>query len=227
MAQNGYASEAGPYVEAMRTIRRARSLFFGLLLAVLLLMIAAFCLVRYVGVINAILQGLEEIPKKQIIWDNLLSQVFPLLVFIGVVVGFLYCLTLLIGLGASIAGRLEAVAGLTRGFFWSLLFLAIFLPWQHILMHRTADQDVPMLKSTPGVMYGLDELKLKVTPAISDEQVDILREVSLGGRFLLYPIAALLLLVAAQSRYRPQRIEMPKPVSISRLTEKAPDNKPQ
>ena len=90
MAQNGYTSEAGPYVEAMRTIRRAKTLFFGILVAVLLLMIAAFCLVRYGGVINAILQGLEEIPKKQIIWDNLLSQVFPLLIFVGVVVGFLY-----------------------------------------------------------------------------------------------------------------------------------------
>ena len=226
MAQNEYASEAGPYVEAMRTIRRAKTIFFGLLVLALLLLIAAFCLVRYVGVINATLQGLKEIPQREIFWDNLLSQVFPLLIFVGVVVGFLYGLTLLIGLGVSIAGRLEAVAALTKGFFWSLLFLAIFLPWQHILVHRTAGQDVPMLKSTPGVLYGLDELKLKVTPAISDEQVDILREVSLGGRFLLYPIAALLLLVAAQSRYRPQRIEMPRPVNISRLTEKVPE-KPQ
>ena len=226
MAQNGYASEAGPYVEAMRTIRRAKSLFFGLLVAVLLLMITAFCLVRYVGVINATLSGLKEIPQREIFWDNLLNQVFPLLIFIGVVVGFLYGLTLLIGLGVSIAGRLEAVAGLTKGFFWSLLFLAIFLPWQHILVHRTADTDIPMLKTAPGVLYGLEELKLQVTPAISDQQVDILREVTLGGRFLLYPIAALLLLVAAQSRYRPQRIEIPRPVAISRLTEKQPD-KPQ
>ena len=227
MAQNGYASEAGPYVEAMRTIRRAKTLFFGLLVLVLLLMITAFCLVRYGGVINAILQGLKEIPKKQIIWDNLLSQVFPLLIFIGVVVGFLYGLTLLIGLGVSIAGRLEAVAALTKGFFWSLLFLAIFLPWQNILVHRTDDQDVPMLKTTPGVLFGLDELKQRVAPALEDrEKIDILQEVSLGARFLLYPIAALLLLVAAQSRYRPQRIEMPQPVNISRLTEKPPD-KPQ
>ena len=227
MAQSTYASEAGPYVEAMRTVRRAKSLFFGLLVAVLILTIAAFCLVRYVGVINAVLEGIKDIPEKQIFWDNLLAQVFPLLVFLGVVLGFLYVLTLLIGLGISIAGRLEAVAGLTRGFFWALLFLAIFLPWQHILVHRTADTDIPMLKTAPGVLYGLDELKSKVAPAITDQQVDIYREVTLGGRFLLYPIAALLLLVAAQSRYRPQRIEMPRPVSISRLTEKAPDNRSQ
>ena len=228
MAQNAYASEAGPYVEAMRTIRRAKSLFFGLLVAVLILMIAAFCLVRYVGVINATLTGIAQtdIPQREIFWDNLLSQIFPLLIFIGVVVGFLYGLTLLIGLGISIAGRLEAVAGLTRGFFWSLLFLAIFLPWQHILIHRTADTEVPMLKTAPGVLFGLDELKSAVVPAIAEDKVDIYTEVKLGGRFLLYPIAALLLLVAAQSRYRPQRIEMPQPVTISRLTEKPPD-KPQ
>lgn len=227
MAQNTYASEAGPYVEAMRTVRRAKSLFFALLVATLILIIAAFCLVRYVGVINAVLQGLEDIPKKQIIWDNSLSQIFPLMVFIGVVVGFLYCLTLLIGLGISIAGRLEAVAGLTRGFFWSLLFLAIFLPWQHMLMHRTADQEIPMLKSAPGVLFGLDELKADVAPAVTNDKIDIYGEVKLGGRFLLYPIAALLLLVAAQSRYRPQRVEMPKPVNLSRLTEKPTENKPQ
>ena len=92
-----------------------------------------------------------------------------------------------------------------------------------MLMHRTADQEVPLLKSAPGVLYGMEELKCKVTPAIADENVDIYREVTLGGRFLLYPIAALLLLVAAQSRYCPQRIESPRPVINYCLPEKAPD----
>lgn len=84
-----------------------------------------------------------------------------------------------------------------------------------------------MLTSAPGVLYGLGELKCDVAPAIAEDKLDIYREVTLGGRFLLYPIAALLLLVAAQSRYRPQRIEMPKPVNLSRLTEKPPENKTQ
>ena len=222
MAQNEYAGSAGPYVETMRTIRRAKNLFFGLLVVTILAMIVAFCLVRYVGVISGQLRGLDELSKNEIFWDNLLRQIFPLLVFVGVVVGFLYGLTLLIGLAVSLAGRLEAVAGLTRGFFWSLVFLAIFLPWQHILVHQVAGQEEPMLKAVPGVLYGLDELKQKVAPAVREAQGDPLTEVLLAARFLLYPIAALLLLVAAQSRYRPQRVAMPEPVDMAGFSETPP-----
>ena len=222
MAQNEYAGSAGPYVEAMRTIRRAKNLFFALLVVTILAMLVAFCMVRYVGVIDGQLRGLEELSQNEIPWENVLLHVFPLLVFVGVVVGFLYVLTLLIGLAVSLAGHLEAVAGLTRGFFWSLAFLAIFLPWQHLLVHQLAGQQVPMLKSVPGVLYGLDELKQKVAPAVKDDQIDPLAEVLLAARFLLYPIAALPLLVAAQSRYRPQRVAMPEPVDISRLSETPP-----
>ena len=222
MAQNEYAGSAGPYVEAMRTIRRAKNLFFALLVVTILAMIIAFCLVRYVGVISGQLRGLEQLSENAVFWDNLLLHVFPLLVFVGVVVAFLYGLTLLIGLGVSLAGRLEAVAGLTRGFFWSLFFLAIFLPWQHILVHQVAGQQEPMLKAVPGVLYGLDELKQKVAPAVREAKVDPFTEVLLAARFLLYPIAALLLLVAAHSRYRPQRVAMPEPVEMSRLSETPP-----
>ena len=59
MAQNEYAGSAGPYVEAMLTIRRVKNLFFGLLVVTILAMIIAFCLVRYVGVISGQLRGLD------------------------------------------------------------------------------------------------------------------------------------------------------------------------
>ena len=61
--------------------------------------------------------------------------------------------------------------------------------------------------------------KDKEAVAEDDAKVDVVKEARLAIRFILYPIGALLLLVAAQSRYRPQRVEMPEPVSISRLTE--------
>ena len=231
MAQNEYASAAGPYVEAMRTVRGVKNLFFGLLALALLFLLAAFCLVRYAGVLGG---------PSQTAWENYLAWAFPFATFIGVVVGCLYVLTLLIGLKISLAGRLEGAAGLTQGFFWSLLFLAIFLPWQHVLVHESQGQQIPMLQSLPGVLYGLDELKQAAMPkteAAEDTQkgkvedkepatetesasVSVPKEARLAIRFILYPIAALLILVAAQSKYRPQRVEMPEPVSVSRLTEK-------
>ena len=228
MAEDEYASAAGAYVEAMRTVRGVKNLFFGLLVVVILFLVAAFCLVQYAGVLEG---------ASQLVWENWLSWAFPFSAFVGVVVGCLYVLTLLVGLKISLAGRLEGAAGLTKGFFWSLLFLAILLPWQNILVHKVAGEQMPMLRTVPGVLYGLGELKQatavkgeeskearksKPKEAVEKEEgtkVDVPKEARLAIRFILYPIAALLLLVAAQSKYRPQRVEMPEPVSISRLTE--------
>ena len=236
MAQNEYQSPSGPYVEAMRTVRGVKNLFFGILAVVILFLVVAFCLVQYVGVLGS--EG--DFP-----WENWLSWAFSFATFLGIVIGCLYVLTLLIGLKISLAGRLEGAAGLTKGFFWSLLFLAIFLPWQHLLMHHVAGGKTPMLGTVPGVLYGFDELLQKTVPeneqlqespkakqdteAVADTEkpkLDISRQAVLAVRFILYPIAALLLLVAAQSRYRPQRVEMPEPVVMSRLTERTPE-KPQ
>ena len=228
MAQDEYQSAAGPYVEALRTVRAVKNLFFGILVVVILFLVAAFFLVRYVGVLTG--QG-------QVAWDNWLNWAFSFSAFLGVVFGCLYALTLLIGLKISLAGRLEGAAGLTKGFFWALFFLAIFLPWQHVLVHKVAGDEIPILRTVPGVLYGFEELKRRTASAVEpakdkakdkDTQVvpeseqaklDVFREALLAVRFILYPLAALLLLVAAQSKYRPQRVEIPEPVAMSRLAE--------
>ena len=233
MAESKYASATGAYVEAMRTVRGVKNLFFGLLVVVILFLVAAFCMVHYARVLEG---------ENGLFWENWLSWAFPVSAFVGVVVGFLYVLTLLIGLKISLAGRLEGPAGLTKGFFWSLRFLAILLPWQNVLVHKVAGEQMPMLRTLPGVLYGFEELKQKMSVnekktkvvSLSDREdkeaveedsegpkVDVPKEARLAMRFILYPIAALLLLVGAQSKYRPQRVEMPEPVNMSRLTEQS------
>ena len=211
MAQNEYQSAAEPYVEALRTVRGVKNLFFGIVAVVLLFLAGAFCLVRYVGVLSH---------ENRLVWDNWLSWAFPFSAFLGVVVGCLYVLTLLIGLKISLAGRLEGAADLTKGFFWSLLFLAIFLPWQHILVHKVAGDEIPILRTVPGVLYGFDELKQKAVLEAEQAKLDVFKEVLLAVRFILYPLAALLLLMVAQNKYRPHRVEVPKLVTVSRPTER-------
>jgi len=211
MAQNEYQSAAEPYVEALRTVRGVKNLFFGIVAVVLLFLAGAFCLVRYVGVLSH---------ENRLVWDNWLSWAFPFSAFLGVVVGCLYVLTLLIGLKISLAGRLEGAADLTKGFFWSLLFLAIFLPWQHILVHKVAGDEIPILRTVPGVLYGFDELKQKAVLEAEQAKLDVFKEVLLAVRFILYPLAALLLLIVAQNKYRPHRVEVPKLVTVSRPTER-------
>ncbi len=162
MTEDKYASATGAYVEAMRTVRGVKNLFFGLLIVVILYLVAAFCLVQYAQVLEG---------ENALFWENLLSWAFPFSAFIGVVVGCLYVLTLLIGLKISLAGRLEGVAGLTKGFFWSLLFLAILLPWQNVLVHKVAKEQMPTLRTLPGVLYGLEELKQETSAEKTEEKV--------------------------------------------------------
>lgn len=245
MAQKEYLSEAGPYVEAMRTVRGAKNLFFALLAIVLLFLAGSFCAVRY----GAVLQR-----ESGQVWDNFLSWAFPFFTLLGVVVGFLYVLTLLVGLKVSLAGRLEGVAGLTKGFFWSMFLLVILLPWQHILVHEIAGHEIPLLRTVPGVLFGLDELKQRVAPAKekaavkplkektkpsdkkevatdadksspATQKIQVMEELFLAIRFLVYPLAALLLLVVAQSKYKPQRVELPEPVKITRVTSPPAESK--
>ena len=227
MVGNEYASAAGAYVEAMRTVRVVKNILFGLLVVVILFLVGAFCLVQYVGVLEGESQGF---------WEYWLGWAFAFSAFVGMVVGCLYVLTLLIGLKISLAGRLEGVAGLTKGFFWSLLFLAILLPWQNVLVHNVGERYTPLLQTVPGVLYGLEELKQKTAVKAEDTEeaveedegvkVDLAKQAWLAVRFILYPIAALLLLVAGHSKYRPQRVEMPEPVTISRLTEQSGEKTP-
>ena len=211
MAQNEHQSAAGSYVEALRTVRGVKNFFFGILMAVLLFLVGAFCLVRYAGVLSY---------ESRMVWDNWLSWAFPFSAFLGVVAGCLYVLTLLIGLKISLAGCLEKPADLTKGFFWSLLFLAIFLPWQHILVHKAAGGEVPVLRTVPGVLYGFDELKQKAVPEPEQVKLDVFKEVLLAVRFIVYPLASLMLLIVAQHNFKPQRVVVPKLVSVSQRSER-------
>ena len=61
---------------------------------------------------------------------------------------------------------------------------------------------------------------MEVVPEPEQAKLDVFKESLLAVRFILYPLAALLLLVVAQSKYRPQRVEMPKLVTVSRPTER-------
>lgn len=45
----------------------------------------------------------------------------------------LYCLTILFTLKISIVGRLGGINHISRAFFWSLILLALVLPWQAVL----------------------------------------------------------------------------------------------
>ena len=76
MARNEYMSEAGPYVEAMRTVRAAKNLFFALLALVILFLVAVFCLVRYVGVLEG---------ESALEWSNWLEWAFSFSAFVAVV----------------------------------------------------------------------------------------------------------------------------------------------
>lgn len=53
--------------------------------------------------------------------------------FVLVISATLYCLTLLISIKISLAGRLGGISHISRAFFFSLFVLVILMPWQFLL----------------------------------------------------------------------------------------------
>jgi hypothetical protein len=105
--------------------------------------------------------------------------------FVLIFAGILYCLSLLFALKVSLIGRLGGINHIARGFFFSLVFVVILLPWQ-----------VLFGAMSPGVLYRPDEL-FAVIDRLSD---GILDNAVLYARFVVYWLIAIVLLFLAQMR---------------------------
>lgn len=111
---------------------------------------------------------------------------------VGVALSFLLATILTLNLLVSLAGRIGGAEGLTRALIWSVIFAALFVPW------NLAFHGLPL----PGVLFGRPELIAgcaSVTwnpPAVGWEDHTLF-----VARFFAYPLAALVVLVAMQWNY--------------------------
>lgn len=200
------------YHDALTTARGWRNLCFLILLLVLLAQLALFFTARFeyislggAGTDAAGIQVAADVddPTTQStagdagvrlsadIDDDWLYMLLYFTLWAGLVFSILLSLTLIFTTLVMLNGRTVGVSREVSAFFWSLVLLLLLIPWQCILNHPTLAGGPFHL---PGVLYTWAELSERARFDNGDW---------LGWmRFAVWPIVALLVLLAVQAKAR-------------------------
>ena len=128
--------------------------------------------------------------------------------------GLLMMLTIMFSVKISLVGQVGATREFLAAFFWSLILLAILIPWQQILYTSLAS----------GATFSLSQLYHGAALArakfgASEADVTIWRQIHYFARFLAYPVVAILmvLLVAMKFKrgFRPLKDGPPRSAPVS------------
>jgi hypothetical protein len=114
-----------------------------------------------------------------------LSMAIRVVNFVLILSAILYCLTMLFLLKISLTGRLGGINHISRAFFLSLIMLVLILPWQ---------------KFFPGVIAGVIYTPEELLNACTSQTTDMLGDIMLYLRYVVFWALTMLLLICAQSR---------------------------
>jgi len=119
---------------------------------------------------------------------NAMRVALPTTEFVGRLSALLLCLSLLMAVQIALVGRLP-VAGIVQAFFWSLIVLALLMPWERL---------APTSTRLPGVFTDVAALEMPDEVAGAPSS---LSGVVAPLRFVGYPLLAVLILLFANSRF--------------------------
>lgn len=212
------------FPEALRSLRSAKCWLLLFIVLCLLVQLAAFVLVDFVGVLDKTDRVAElkakraealapaeptTQPTTQVaagnetaeLWYESLHWVLPTTKFIALVSSLLLVLTVMFSVKLSLVGRVGGPAGFISAFYWSLLLFVALIPWQQMLGSAVAC----------GATFNLDQL-IQLKPAWQIEEAPLRACIYYFARFLAYPAVALLisLVVAAKFArgYRPLKTQV-------------------
>jgi len=211
------------FSEALDSLRRVKSCLVLLLLLCLLVQIAGFTLVSFFGVVDKStkLRHVPVAPAAETdaatdsadadashqpaindstnadMWYGIISLSLATTKFIAVVAALLLMLTFMFAVKVSLVGRIGATAGFLGAFFWSMILLAMLIPWQQILNSALAS----------GATFNMSQLvdrKWQVPTgwAAADEAAaGFLRQGVFYARFLAYPVLTLLVVLLVSLKF--------------------------
>ncbi|HEX2972141.1 MAG TPA: hypothetical protein VHP11_07400 [Tepidisphaeraceae bacterium] len=205
MTQNPMAT-AADYADAMLVARRAKNWLVGLLLAMLVVQLAMFFLVRFERIQLKVTPTADEVvvgPGTQptataepagrsvnVRAQQFLQYMVGLIDFLGVALVIVLAFVLVLLLVIMLVGRLIGVAPVTKAFIGCLLLAVLLFPWQAFLDNvglTSAQADFKI----PGVLYTWAELAQRASFTTDDIRVAMLR----WARFVGFPLAAIVLLL--------------------------------
>ncbi len=192
------------YLSALGSIRKWKTFFLILTVACLAAHMAAWGAVRF-GMIEPARTNLlsdetrpaattqkAALDKKQSeqAW-NLIRVGLPTTEFVGRMAGLLLCVSMLVAVLIGLAGRLPA-AGYVRGFYWSLIVMAMLLPWERL---------APMAARVPGVFVDATSLEAPPVELGLPKTPSSMETLAAALRFLGYPAVAIAFLFIANNGF--------------------------
>jgi hypothetical protein len=125
-------------------------------------------------------------------WDATYTMLVPVTQLASMIAAASQSLVLFITLLVVLIAQAPGVAQLTRSLIWSILLVFMFLPWQYFA------RDFPI----PGVIYSYNELLRLIEPHLTGEVVPRFKVFLLYGRFVVWPLIGLLVLLITAERFR-------------------------
>jgi len=204
---NNKTVEQNDALEAYNTFRTARNLFFGLLLAGLIVVQAVFWVVNVGAVDDGLKNYSSCCPLAKTGPDSPdqansdaasqeSNQVFSIIVrsclrvcsLVLMFAAILYCLVLLIGMKLSLVGRLGGLADTGKAFFAALIVMVLVLPWQGLVAYDIW-----------GTVFSYQELLNCYQQCRTQQGLDLyLACVGYYGRFVGFWLLVLVLVLVAQ-----------------------------
>ncbi len=199
------------YHAALFTVRRAKNCLWWTIVLSLVIQMAVFVSVRFIGVIDEApqLAGIASVNDKQTttapvkvldeetagpawMWYEVLKWALPVTKFAALVSGALLVLTMLTAVQLSLVGRTGGVAGFIGGFFWSLLLLVFLIPWQQIIGSSL----------TCGALYNFNDLIDWTRRMVwNAKDATTVSKILYYDRFIGYPVFVALLSLVVQMKF--------------------------
>ncbi|MGH7213402.1 MAG: hypothetical protein ACREIT_01275 [Tepidisphaeraceae bacterium] len=203
-------STAADYADAMMTARRAKNWLFLILLLMLLGQLTLFFVARYTDIVvdsNAPVTTAPVWPESDVVQSsvgrNRLHYALSLTSFLGATVPVVLTVVLLLIVTIMLVGRLVGVAKVTSAFIWCVVLVVFLFPWQSFLDNVYLTPDRAEFK-VPGALYTWAELSHPTLGAkfslnvVGDSSNSLPRAILKWARFVAFPVAALLILLAIQ-----------------------------
>ncbi len=200
------------YSEAMRSVRAAKNVFWWLIVLAVLVQIAVFVLVAFGGVLDALPEARTagsqpaygktatspslEAQDNACRWRTTFTLALSVTEFLAMVMGILLALALLLAINVVLMGRLGGVSLMISAFFWTLaLLLLALIPWGHIFKQSLL----------PGALFRYEDLccaTCYVRRPWGAVNVTWTERLFYYGRFLAYPVLAVLIALLVDVKFR-------------------------
>jgi hypothetical protein len=204
------------YTAALKSTRTAKNVFMVLILVAILLQIVAFVTVNFLGVLDSLAEGMPGVAATQATatrpagateadqgaveaasyWETTLKWLLPATKFFAPILAGMVVMTLMLAALISLMGALGNPKGFVSAFYWSLLLLAMLIPWQQVFNSTFA---------TGALCSNLTELTRRIAairPEWGGQNPGTLDVVAQYGKSLAYPVLTVLVWVVVLLRFR-------------------------